>query len=413
MTTSVPVRVPFLDLKAQYASIKGEVDEAVHAVLDSGHFVGGEWVEKFEREFAQYVGAKYAVGVGSGTAALELALKAAHVGPDDEVIVPANSFFATAEAVNNVGAKPVFSDVNSSTFHMDASFVERLLTPRTRAILPVHLYGRVADLTEIEQLAAIHDIQIIEDACQAHGARRNGVKIGGSGRLTCFSFYPGKNLGAYGDGGAVTCNDLNSAQTIRLLRDHGSQAKYSHLAIGTNSRLDAIQAAVLSVKLRHLDDWNASRARHAKTLAHSLGARGPEILLPTLPLEEEHNFHLFVVRTPERDAFRDFLRERGIETGIHYPVPLHLTPAYQALGYPGRGSLPVAESLAEEIVSLPMCAELSHEQIEYLVSAVRDFTNRSTLGVIFRNAKGSLLTNKTNPASDLKTSQGLQSGPLA
>jgi dTDP-3-amino-3,4,6-trideoxy-alpha-D-glucose transaminase len=406
MTTSAQVRVPFLDLRAQYASIKDEVDDAVHAVLDSGHFVGGEWVEKFEHEFAQYVGAKYAVGVGSGTAALELALKTAHVAPDDEVIVPANSFFATAEAVSSVGAKPVFTDVSRLTFHMDASFVERLLTPRTRAILPVHLYGRFADLSEIERLAAIRDIQIIEDACQAHGAGRNGVKIGGSGRLTCFSFYPGKNLGAYGDGGAVTCNDQKSAQTIRLLRDHGSQAKYSHVAIGTNSRLDAIQAAVLSVKLRHLDNWNALRVRHAKTLAHSLG--GPEILLPTLPPEEEHNFHLFVVRTLNRDAFRDFLRERGIETGIHYPVPLHLTPAYQALGYPGRGSLPVAETLAEEIVSLPMYAELSREQVEHLVSAVRDFTNRSVLKDIFRDPKSNLLANKTNPTSDLETSQGLQ-----
>jgi dTDP-4-amino-4,6-dideoxygalactose transaminase len=338
MITSVQVRVPFLDLRAQYASIKGELDDAVHAVLESGHFVGGEWVEKFELEFAQYVGAKYAMGVGSGTAALELALKAAHVGLGDEVIVPANSFFATAEAVNNVGAKPVFSDVNPLTFHMEASFVERLLTPRTRAILLVHLYGRVADLTEIERLAASREIQIIEDACQAHGARRNGVKIGGSGRLTCFSFYPGKNLGAYGDGGAVTCDDLNSAQTIRLLRDHGSQAKYSHVAIGTNSRLDTIQAAVLSVKLPHLDLWNASRARHAKTLLDSLASS--EILLPTLPPKGEHNFHLFVVRTLKRDAFRDFLRERGIETGIHYPVPLNLTPAYQALGYPGRGAYP-------------------------------------------------------------------------
>jgi dTDP-4-amino-4,6-dideoxygalactose transaminase len=404
MTTSVRVRVPFLDLRAQYASIKDEVDDAVHAVLDSGHFVGGEWVEKFEHEFAEYVGAKYAVGVGSGTAALELALKAAHLGPDDEVIVPANSFFATAEAVSNVGAKPVFADVNRLTFHLDASFVERLITPRTRAILPVHLYGRAADLTEIERLAANRDIQIIEDACQAHGARRNGVKIGGSGRLTCFSFYPGKNLGAYGDGGAVTCNDLDSAQTVRLLRDHGSQVKYSHVAIGTNTRLDAIQAAILSVKLRYLDDWNTSRARHAKTLAHSLG--GSEILSPMLPPEEEHNFHLFVVRTQNRDAFRDFLRERGIETGIHYPVPLHLTSAYQALGYPGRGSLPVAETLAEEIVSLPMCAEHSQEQMEWLVSAVRDFASQSTPRLNFRKPEGNFLINKSNPTSDPDPSQG-------
>jgi len=373
MTTSTQVRVPFLDLKAQYASIKDEVDDGVRAVFESGHFIGGEWLERFEYEFAQYAGAKYAVGVGSGTAALELALKAAQIGPGDEVIVPANTFFATAEAVSNVGATPVFADVNQLTFHLDPTWVAKLVTPRTRAIVPVHLYGRAADLTEIERLAKIHDLQIIEDACQAHGVRRDGVKIGGSGRLTCFSFYPGKNLGAYGDGGAITCNDLKSAQTLRILRDHGSPSKYNHLTIGTNSRLDAIQAAVLSVKLPHLDDWNTLRVRHAKTLAHALVGSG--LLPPDLPPDGEHNFHLFVVRRLKRDALRDFLGERGIETGIHYPVPLHLTPAYQALGYPGRGSLPVAEALAEEVLSLPMYPELTQEQIGHLVSTVRDFTS--------------------------------------
>ncbi len=370
-TTAVQLRVPFLDLKAQYCSIKHEILEAVHAVLDSGHFVGGEWVEKFEEEFARSVGAKFAIGLSSGTAALELALKAADIGPGDEVIVPANSFFATPEAVSNVGAKPVFADVNPLTFHLAPASVERHLTRETRAIVPVHLYGRAADLTEIERIAKTHNLQIIEDACQAHGAERNGVRIGGSGRLTCFSFYPGKNLGAYGDGGAVTCDDEAYDEKIRILRDHGSPTKYRHLTIGTNSRLDAIQAAVLSVKLRHLNDWNAARQRHATVLAHALG--GPVVRPPALPPEGEHNFHLFVIRTRNRDALRSYLQERGIETGIHYPVPLHLTQAYQALGYPGRGSLPVAETLADEILSLPMFAELTEEQIEYLVSNLRDF----------------------------------------
>ncbi len=374
VTAPVQVRVPFLDLKAQYASIKEEVQEAVLAVLESAHFVGGEWVERFEHELAEYVGARYAVGVGSGTAALELAFKAAQIGPGDEVIVPANSFFATAEAVTNVGARPVFADVNPLTFHINAASVARLLTPKTRAIVPVHLYGRAVDLAEIEQLAEERDLMIIEDACQAIGARRDGVMVGGSGRLTCFSFYPGKNLGAYGDGGAVTCNDPLAAQTIRMLRDHGSPSKYHHVAVGTNSRLDSIQAAILSVKLRHLDEWNARRFQHARTLGHALG--GPGLRPPAVPGEGEHNFHLFVVRTRRREAIMKFLHERGIDTGIHYPVPLHLTPAYQALGYSGRGSLPIAEALADEILSLPMYAELSAEQIDSLVNAVREFMNQ-------------------------------------
>jgi dTDP-4-amino-4,6-dideoxygalactose transaminase len=373
VTVKTQVRVPFLDLKAQYASIREEVNAAIQAVLDSAHYVGGEWVEKFETEFASYVGAKYAIGLGSGTAALELALRAAHIGAGDEVIVPANTFFATAEAVTNVGAIPVFADVEPSTFHFDASLVERAVTPKTRAIIPVHLYGRAADLTEIEEIAAQYSLQIIEDACQAHGARKNGLRVGSAGRLTCFSFYPGKNLGAYGDGGAVTCNDKEAAETIRILRDHGSPSKYKHLAIGTNSRLDSLQAAVLSVKLRHLDRWNALRARHARAMAAALEGSG--VQPPEIPADGEHVFHLFVARARQRETLRDFLRKRDIDTGIHYPVPLHLTPAYQALGAPGHGSFPVAEALAEEIVSLPMYAELSESQIEHVVSALREFAS--------------------------------------
>ena len=372
--TAVQVRVPFLDLKAQYASIKDEVDEALRGVLESANFVGGKWVEGFEDEFARYVGAKCAVGVGSGTAALELAFKAARIGPGDEVIVPANSFFATAEAATNIGAKVVFADVDPATFHLDPRSVEKAITSRTRALVPVHLYGRAADLTELGRLAEAHDLQIIEDACQAHGARRGGLVVGGSGRLTCFSFYPGKNLGAYGEGGAITTNDREIASTLRILRDHGSPAKYQHLAVGTNSRLDAIQAAVLSVKLRHLDEWNAIRAFHARTYAQGLWET--TVHPPALPPEGESNFHLFVVRTRQRDALRDFLRGRGIESGIHYPVPLHMTPAYQSLGYAGAGSLPVTEKLANEILSLPMCAELSGEQVSTVTSAIHEFTSQ-------------------------------------
>lgn len=371
MRNNAQLRVPFLDLKAQYAAIRDEVLEAVEAVLESTHFVGGEWVEKFEEGFARYVGACYAVGVGSGTAAIELALQAAGIGAGDEVIVPANTFFATAEAVSNVGATPVFVDVDPFTFHLDPACIETALTARTRAIIPVHLYGRAADLTEVESLASAAGVQIIEDACQAHGVLHNGVKIGASGRLTCFSFYPGKNLGAYGDGGAITCNDPATAKTLRLLRDHGSPSKYNHVRIGTNSRLDAVQAAVLSIKLRYLDTWNALRYRNAEALAVELGNGG--IRAPSIPPEGEHNFHLFVILCRQRDSLREFLWQRGIDTGIHYPVPLHLTPAYRNQGAPGTGAFPVAETLAGEVLSLPMYPELSREQIGHVVSSIHEF----------------------------------------
>ncbi len=371
MTTALQTRVPFLDLKTQYLSIREEVHDAIHAVLESGHFIAGEWVEKFEEEFSAFVGSRHTVAVGSGTAALELALKAAGVASGHEVIVPANTFFATAEAVSNVGAIPVFVDVDPATFHLDSSRIENAITSKTRAIIPVHLYGRAMELAEIERIASAHALHLIEDACQAHGVTRNGSPIGSSGRLTAFSFYPGKNLGAYGDGGAITTNDADLANTLRILRDHGSPAKYEHLVIGTNSRLDAIQAAVLSVKLRYLAQWNSRRVHHATRLAAEL--RGSEICPPGLPHAGEHNFHLFVVRLKKRDLLRSFLRERGIDTGIHYPVPLHLTPAYQALGYPSHGSFPVAESLAREILSLPMYAELSDEQMEYLIETLKEF----------------------------------------
>ena len=367
-------RVPFLNLKAQYQSIRDEVQDVLNQVLDSAHYVGGEWVERFEEEFAEYVGARFAVGLGSGTAALELVLRASGIGPGDEVIVPANTFFATAEAVSNVGAAPVFADVDPETLHLDAASAERAITPRTRAIIPVHLHGRAMDTTDIEELAGMRRLLVIEDACQAHGAELNGIRVGGSGRPACFSFYPGKNLGAYGDAGAVTCDDPTMAQTLRLLRDHGSPVKYGHMAVGTNSRLDAMQAAVLSVKLRHLDEWNAQRARHAESYLRAFDGSG--LQLPAPAPEGGHNYHLFVIATPMRDALRAFLAERGIETGIHYPTPLHLTPAYQACGYPGPGSLPNAERLAREMLSLPMSAELTAEQLAQVVINVQEFIAR-------------------------------------
>jgi dTDP-4-amino-4,6-dideoxygalactose transaminase len=374
MTTSaVRLEVPFVDLKVQYRSIKDEVLDAVSRVFDSGHFVGGEYLEKFEAEFARFTGARYAVGVSNGTAAIELALKAADIRPGDEVIVPANSFFATAEAVSNVGAVPVFADVDPKNFHLDVSAVERRITKKTRAIVPVHLYGYAMDLTELEQICARHHLELIEDAAQAQGVGRNGTPVGGSGRLTCFSFYPGKNLGAYGDAGAVTCNDLERVKKLRILREHGSPAKYRHTVVGTNARLDAVQAAILSVKLPYLNSWNGLRVSHAKR--YVAGFAGSKVVAPAVPADGQHNFHLFVVRVAARDAVKDHLQQNGIQSGIHYPVPLHLTDAYQALGAPQAGSMPVAEQLAGEILSLPMYPELNNEQIEYTVRTLREFTS--------------------------------------
>jgi dTDP-4-amino-4,6-dideoxygalactose transaminase len=368
------VTVPFLDLTSQLESIREEIMDAVDRVFASGQFVGGEWVERFEEQFARFVGSRYAIGVGSGTAALELALKAAHIGAGDEVILPANSFFATAEAVSNVGARPVFADVNPSSFHLDVASSERLITARTKAIIPVHLYGWAMDMTALQKLADQHMLTIIEDAAQAHGTERDGIPVGGSGRLTCFSFYPGKNLGAYGDGGIVTCNDEVHAERLRLLRDHGSPAKYVHVIVGTNSRLDALQAAVLSVKLHYLREWNARRVQHA--IAYAAKLRNSYIQVPEIPSGREHNFHLFVIRAKNRDALRQHLHARGMGTGIHYPEPLHLTPAYRKLGYAMRGSLPVAEALAPEILSLPMYPELSESQRDQVTEAVLEFFDR-------------------------------------
>ena len=337
MISQQMAEVPFLDLKAQYLSIKDEIAVAIDEVLSTAHYVGGEIVARFESSFAAYVGVPYCVGVSSGTAALELALKTIQVLPGDEVIVPANSFFATAEAVSNVGAIPVFCDVDPVTFHLTADTVEPVLTSRTVAIIPVHLYGRALRMDGIEELAKRKSLRIIEDAAQAHGSELNGRRVGASGRLTCFSMYPGKNLGAYGEAGAVTTSDPAEAETLQMLREHGSKIKYEHPMIGTNARLDAIQAAVLSTKLRHLDGWNDSRRKLAARYARTLD--GTLYTLPEHGAPKEHNFHLYVVRHPRRDALRKYLAQLGIGVGIHYPIPLHLTGAYWALGARG-GSLP-------------------------------------------------------------------------
>ncbi len=370
------LKVPFVDLKAQYQTLCHEMNAAVLEVMESAQFVGGPWLDRFEKEFASYVDAEHTVGTSSGTSAIELALKVLGIGAGDEVIVPANTFFATAEAVSNVGATPVFADVNADTFHIDLGSAEKVLTSRTRAIIPVHLYGWALDMEPIASFAKKNKLAIVEDAAQAHGVGRGGRRVGSSGRLTCFSFYPGKNLGAYGEAGAVTTNDAKLAEKLRLYRDHGSPTKYRHTVVGTNGRLDSLQAAVLSVKLPHLDGWNRSRYQHAQRYAR--GLEGTGLVTQVIPSSEQHNFHLFVVRTPKRDQLRDYLTAQGIGCSIHYPIPLHLTEAYQALGAPGAGSFPVAERLATEILSLPMFPELSVGQIDYTVSKVKEFFGMSS-----------------------------------
>lgn len=363
--------VPFVDLKSQYATIHTEVDLALREVLESAHFVGGPVLERFEQEFAAFTGAAFAVGVGNGTDAITLALRAAEIGQGDEVLVPANSFFASAEAITNAGAIPIFVDVDARTFLMDPDAAANAITDRTRAILPVHLFGRALDMRPLEALAAANNLLIIEDCAQAHGASIGGETIGASGRLTCFSFYPGKNLGAYGDGGAVTTSDPEMRRRLIELRDHGSSRKYQHVRIGCNSRLDALQAAVLSVKLRHLKQWNESRRRHAAKIAAALA--GTPIVAPEIPPSGEHVFHLFVVRCSRRDALQQFLTRRGISTGIHYPIPLHLTEAYRRLGGQDDKACAVAEQLAVEILSLPMFAELTKGQIQHMINSIHDF----------------------------------------
>lgn len=352
--------VPFVDLKAQYQAIKSEVDSAVARVLDSACFVLGPEVEAFEAAFAEYVGAKFCIGVNSGTAAIQLAVMACGTAAGDEVIVPANSFFATAEAVSTAGATPVFVDADPLSYTIDVTKIEAAITSRTRAIMPVHLYGQAADLDPIFRLAARYGLDVIEDAAQAHGSGYRNARVGALGRVGCFSFYPGKNLGAYGEGGAVVTNDAEVARRVRLLRDHGAQHKYRHEVIGYNFRLDALQAAVLNVKLRFLDQWNELRRAHA--------ARYSELLASTdfgLPREmpyARHVYHLYVVQHAARAVLQQHLSIVGIQTGIHYPVPIHLQTAYAALGYKA-GDFPEAERQAQRVLSLPMYPELTHEQI--------------------------------------------------
>jgi dTDP-4-amino-4,6-dideoxygalactose transaminase len=364
--------VPFVDLQAQYRSIKAEVDAAVQRVLDTSAFILGREVEAFERAFAEYVGARECVGVSNGTAAIQLALQACGVGAGDEVIVPANTFFATAEAVSTAGATPVFVDCDPVTYNIAAGKIEEVINERTRAVIPVHLYGQPADLDAVFEVAERHNLIVIEDAAQAHGARHRGGRVGARGRAGCFSFYPGKNLGAYGEGGAVVTSDPEVARRLRMLRDHGSEQKYRHELVGYNCRLEGIQGAVLNVKLKYLDDWNALRRAHAARYRALLAPLAGSLTLPAEADYAEHVYHLFVVQTDGRDQLQRYLSAAGVQTGVHYPVPVHLQPAYAPLGH-SEGDFPNAEAQAKRVLSLPMFAELTERQLKYVADALADF----------------------------------------
>ena len=363
--------VPFVDLKAQYRSIQSEVGAAIQEVIESSAFVLGPAVERFEEEFAAYLEVDRVVGTNSGTTALQMALLGLGIGPGDEVIVPAHTFIATAEAVSHVGATPVLVDVLDRTGNLDPDLLSEEITERTRAIVPVHLYGQPADLGPILGIAQSSGLAVIEDACQAHGARYQGRRVGSFGHAACFSFYPGKNLGAYGEGGAVATNDPALADRVRRLRDHGQTQRYYHGEVGYNARMEGIQGAVLSVKLRHLDTWNAARCGHA---AEYMGALvDTHVELPAEAHGCESVYHLFVVRSSDRDELRMHLTSRGIQTGLHYPVPMHLQPAYAHLGY-SSGSFPIAERWAREGLSLPMFPELTSEQIAEVTQGIKCFS---------------------------------------
>jgi dTDP-4-amino-4,6-dideoxygalactose transaminase len=360
--------IPLVDLRAQYHSVKPEIDAAIARVLESAQFALGPAVESFERDFAAYCGAAHAVAVNSGTSALHLALLAVGVRPGDEVITVPFTFVATVAAIEYAGAKPVFVDIESDYCTMDAPALERAITPRTRAVIPVHLFGQPADMDAVLDVARRHKLAVIEDACQAHGADYKGRRVGTLGDIGCFSFYPGKNLGGYGEGGAAVTNNPDHAEMMTLLRSWGEKTRYEHRLKGFNYRMDGIQGAILAVKLRHLEAWTAARRAHAATYRRLLTDGG--IRTPTERPNVRHVFHLFTLRLPQRDAWRARLGELQIHTGIHYPIPVHLQPAYRDLGY-GPGDFPVAETVAREILSLPLFPEMTTAQIETIADALR------------------------------------------
>lgn len=365
--------IPLVDLRIQYASLRGAIDAAITEVCASGSFILGPQVAEFEAQFARCMGVNEAVGVANGTDALRLVCEAIGIGPGDEVLIPANTFVATAVAVHQAGATPVPVDVDPATYLIDLEDAVRHISPKTRALMPVHLYGRALDMDAVLAFTDAHGLLLIEDACQAHGAQWRGRRVGGFGAAGCFSFYPAKNLGGFGDGGMIVTNDAVLAEKLRLMRNYGSVRKYEHELAAGNSRLDAIQAAVLNVKLPHLDEWNAARFHAACRYAERL-VDLPGVTLPQFDRRQPdcHVFHLFVIQSGRRDDLVDYLGKRGIQTGIHYPITIHRHRAFAHLGY-GPGSFPVAEALASRILSLPIYPEITEKDIDFVADAIREF----------------------------------------
>jgi dTDP-4-amino-4,6-dideoxygalactose transaminase len=364
------MNVPFVDLKSQTAKLQPEFEAALRYHLQNTDFILGKAVSDLETEFAAFCTSKHAIGVASGLDALKLSLRALNIGPGDEVILPANTFIATALAVSAVGAIPVLADIDPETYNLSIADIKNRLTSATRAVLPVHLYGLPADMDPILTFAREHRLSVIEDACQAHGARYKGRRAGSLGDIAAFSFYPGKNLGALGDGGMATTNDPLLAARIRLLRNYGSSVKYHHDEIGENSRLDTLQASFLRIKLKHLDEWNAAR-RNAATIYNKTLQGVGDLVLPTVAPYAEHIFHLYVVQTSRRDDLLTFLKQQGVDCLIHYPIPIHLQKTYS--GRWQKGDFPITERAADRILSLPMFADISQEQIKAATSAIRKF----------------------------------------
>jgi dTDP-4-amino-4,6-dideoxygalactose transaminase len=360
-------RVPFVDLKAQHASIAADVEAAVQRVMANTDFILGADVEAFEKEFAAYCEAGHCVALDSGMSALELGMRAMGIGPGDEVITPAGSFIASSSAISFTGATPVWVDVDAGTYNIDPGRIEAAITPRTRAIMVVHLYGQPADMDRVLEIAARHDLPVIEDACQSHGARHRGRRTGSMGAFAAFSFYPAKNLGAYGDAGAITTNDAGLAEKVRMMRNYGQRVKYDHVYLAWNRRMDTIQAAVLRVKLRHLDAWNESRRRIASTYGELLASSGA--VLPRAAGGVEHVYHLYVVQVEDRERVIAELERRGVGTGIHYPTPIHLQEAYRERGF-RTGAFPVTEAAAKRVLSLPMYPELAEEGVRRVAGAL-------------------------------------------
>ncbi len=365
------MRVPFVDLKTQYHSIKIEIDSAISNVLENSSFILGKSVAEFEKEFGHEHGVQYCYGVSSGTAGNHLVLWSLGIGPGDEVILPVNTFIATAWGATLCGAKPVFVDCEPESFNIDPKRVEQKITHSTKAIVVVHLYGQPANLDPLLEIAARHNILLVEDCAQAHFAEYKGKRVGSFGRASSFSFYPGKNLGAYGEGGAVVTNDTDIARKIKMMRDHGSDRKYNHDLPGHNYRMEGLQGAVLGVKLKLLPKWTDARRRNA-SLYSQLLRNIPQVTVPSEMPYAKHVFHLYVIRTKQRDQLQKYLEGKEISTGLHYPIPLHMQPVFSGLGY-RPGDFPIAESSATEILSLPMFPELSETQIQYVCESIEEF----------------------------------------